>query len=174
VTSEKYTPTKNEQFTSTEDQQFTTRLTVTSCRESKCATSEITTGVTIITAIKAGVVTTYTTWCRLTTTLKESSAESFITVIATGMYSTDVYFLSEMTTGLTVLTTAVEGMKTTYTTYCPIKGEVKKLTPSVSATSVTKAAVGTTASASRSSLYYFYFFYFFYFFHPAFLSHFHL
>jgi hypothetical protein len=46
----------------------TTVVTITSCQEDKCSKTAVTTGVTVITSTKEGVVTEYTTYCPLPTT----------------------------------------------------------------------------------------------------------
>ncbi|ODQ77957.1 hypothetical protein BABINDRAFT_163005 [Babjeviella inositovora NRRL Y-12698] len=46
--------------------QSTTVVTITSCSDNACATTAVTTGVTVVTATVEGVVTEYTTYCPLT------------------------------------------------------------------------------------------------------------
>jgi hypothetical protein len=45
----------------------TTVITITSCEANKCSEVPVTTGVTVVTETKNGVVTEYTTYCPLTT-----------------------------------------------------------------------------------------------------------
>lgn len=92
----------------------TTLVTITSCSEDKCSEVESTAQVTVVTSTHNGVVTTFTTYCPLTTTEQK-------TTVAT-VTSCDENKCSEVpsTAQVSIATTTINGVVTSYTTYCPL------------------------------------------------------
>ncbi|CCH45418.1 Histone-lysine N-methyltransferase [Wickerhamomyces ciferrii] len=62
-------------LTSTKEAQSSTVITITSCDEDKCTQVPVTTGVTVTLVTKNDVVTSYTTYCPITTTETITSCE---------------------------------------------------------------------------------------------------
>lgn len=103
----------------------TTIITITSCSDNKCETKPITTGVTVVTSTVKGKETIYTTYCPITS-LEQSSIEPTktlhsTTVLTVTSCSDQVCHSSGVTTGVTEVTTTIKGVKSVYTTYCPIE-----------------------------------------------------
>lgn len=94
------------------------------------------------------MITSYTTYCPLTTT----SAKPTSTVITTHVCTGGECSLGKFTTGVTILTTKIEGAKTTYTTYCPLESELKTFSPSVPSVSSGPSthSIASTQSAQNS------------------------
>lgn len=92
----------------------TTLVTITSCSEDKCSEVESTAQVTVVTSTHNGVVTTFTTYCPLTTTEQQTTV---VTVT-----SCDENKCSEVqsTAQVSIATTTINGVVTSYTTYCPL------------------------------------------------------
>jgi hypothetical protein len=106
----------------------TTVITITSCEENKCSEVPVTTGVTVVTETKNGVVTEYTTYCPLTT---ETGATSTVTakVTSTKVTSTGsaVSTSTKVTSTASHQNTSVPTISTTFT------GGAVKAVPAVAA-----------------------------------------
>ena len=132
-----YCPLSTETVTETAAE--TTVVTITSCAEDKCTPVVVTTGVTIVTKTEGGVVTEYTTYCPLTTTVTQKptptpapvvyTTKTIVKPAPTSAVVTVTTCEEEchtvpVTTGVTVITKTEGGVPTEYTTYWPLSTTV--------------------------------------------------
>ncbi|CCH43873.1 putative threonine-rich GPI-anchored glycoprotein [Wickerhamomyces ciferrii] len=113
-------------------QNSTTLVTVTSCDEDKCSEVPSTALISIATTTINGVVTSYTTYCPLTTTSAPVPAPTTVTEEQDSTKTTLVTVTSchedkcsevVSTAQVSIATTTVNGIVTSYTTYCPLTTE---------------------------------------------------
>lgn len=101
--------------------------------------------VTTVTTTYNGVVTSFATYCPLSSTKTEDNITTIITITSC---SDNKCSEITATTGVTVVTSTKDGIATTYTTYCPLLSESNS---SSKAEANTKAETDTKAEISSFS-----------------------
>jgi hypothetical protein len=131
--------------TVTESDVSTTLVTITSCDEGTCSEAVVPTGVTVVTAVVHGVVTSYTTYCPITTeTAGKGKPGKTTTVYPTGKPDETHVYKKTGTEGAYTVTEKIYKSKAVSTvTY--VKDESKTVYVTTTVEEITETVVPTVA-----------------------------